>query len=363
MRAGSAFARSASLAHEPWSAAGASVVADGGAGSGGGGARGEEGGAASRAKTEEELEAERAAELAALERRLAGALSAREAATRERALVDASKRGKGASLRDAREAGAELEREFTLQKRALEMLPEAERHVRELEEGVTASESRLRTLVDEWEEHRGPLVRGIRAAKDTGREALDRRESTLQAAAALRAELPVLAEEVRAREGAARAAQAQLGELKGGTASRVDYTRRILGRVASVRRQQAEIDRVVGDIRTVQEAISHAVAKLGRAVKEADDAMVPKGAAGGTGAKPAQVASYRMLTQLREMFNGLVQSVDDTADADGLVRRLEAQTEELETRAAARNKESVLRDLKAMRGENEALEAKIAAIK
>jgi hypothetical protein len=70
---------------------------------------------------------------------------------------------------------------------------------------------------------------------------------------------------------------------------------------------------------------------------------------------PAHVQAYSHLSELRECFEQLIQTVSDRGKAENSARDLEARSEQLASRNTANNMERILSDLQQVKAENQAM--------
>lgn len=149
-------------------------------------------GVADGVKTEEELAAEREAELERLQAAAdAAAADARELAAAHANLISALP-SVHAQLRGARAALAELERGFIVRRECLDMLPDAPAHLQRLAESIRDQTAGLLALAAEWDGVRLPLIAAIRerlAAVDAEEAAFTARAA---ASAGLQADMSAL---------------------------------------------------------------------------------------------------------------------------------------------------------------------------
>ena len=342
-----------------------------GAGSSGTGAGGD------AVQTEEELAAAREAELAAAAARLDLLNDELARLGEQHRLLVASVPGLAAALAAAGEKREVLERRFLVRRACMDMLPDAATHLERLAGEVAATASRLVALAEEWEGHRLPLVNAIHAALATTAASEAEAARLRDAIAVIRGTMGELAASMAAKEEAAAKMAAEWARLKevipglaeetaggaggpggaggGDIATRPAYTRRIMDIVRQIRKQKAEIGRIVKDVRGVQAEINVVSDKLSRTVTVVSEAMDKAAADNAKDAAYRQV--YRHLINLQELFQQLVAATTALGHAENDIRQLENRIDQLSARNDARNMDELLRDLAQVKSDNAALEA------
>ena len=123
--------------------------------------------AAVERKDEATLQREREEELAALEQRIADAKA--KSANAATAAKDNMGRMRQltAAITAARAKSEGLQTAYKLKKKTLEMLPEAAKHIAQLQQICGTSAGKLLSLAAEWEQHRRPIIEAIRQHKES----------------------------------------------------------------------------------------------------------------------------------------------------------------------------------------------------
>lgn len=352
------------------------------------GPRGAGAAAGDGAKTEEEIVAEREAELAALAAALDALLAEVAALQRQHRLVLSTLPGLQAAIVEAEEQSAVLERRFLVRRACLDMLPDAPKHLAALAAEIEESGARLLALAEEWERHRGPLVASIHdalegsAQRTAAAEALRvsmgemRREmASLQASAAakedeivrlteeyaaLQASIGADATAAAAAEGGAGAGAGADGASAAPSATRSLYTRRIMEIIKQIRKQKAEIGRIVRDVRGLQVEIAGSSDKLQRTLAIAGETM--EKAASEAPKDAAYRTVLRQLLTVQELFTQLVSATSSLGSLENELRALDARVEQLASRDDAASIAAVMRDVGEVRAENASLEAQLRAL-
>ena len=261
-------------------------------------------------------------------------------------------------LKGMEEKVTNAEKEYQVKNRTLQMLPNAEENIQKLRDICSQKEKKLKDLADQWEEWKGPMMKEYDAimAKLTKRKSEGRWKV---------AEMRRMREEMRGMAGTIREAEERYKllseefEKMPKSINRAVYTYRIMDIIKQIRKQKNEIERIVDDIRSVQRALNITSQKLTR-VEAITDEHVFQAAKRAT--DPAYVKAYRMLANVREIFEALVSTAQEAGKFENNSRDLEQMSKKLTIRNTAQNMERVLSDLDAVKQENIAMAKKIKKI-
>jgi hypothetical protein len=132
---------------------------------------------------------------------------------------------------------------YRVKKRTMEMLPEADKHMEDLQKLVETSAERLIKLSQQWETHRAPLVAKYRELKSLTDLRKTESAQRLEEIRVIREKIKELTAEGRSKD---ELHQQLLKEYErmSKDVGRSSYTRRILEIVANIRKQRTEIDKV-----------------------------------------------------------------------------------------------------------------------
>ena len=134
------------------------------------------------------------------------------------------------------------------------------------------------------------------------------------------------------------------------------YTYRILDIINSIAKQKASIRLIITDIKDVQKSINKTSSTLVRTELVADETLYSMARAGKGGRQTeAQVKSYRLLVEMREAFEKLVDAVNKAGKAENSKRELESKTELLRARVSGVSVEGIVGDLAKVKVENKEL--------
>jgi hypothetical protein len=206
----------------------------------------------------------------------------------------------------------ELEAEYKLKKKTLDLLPNAEANIEKLKTICDESGSRLLELASEWEKHRVPLIEAIRDIK----QGMGRRKGECKWKVGeikrMRDEMRSMAVSIREAEERHKLLLVELEKMPKNI-NRAVYTYRILDIIKQIGKQKVEIARIIDDIRQVQKETNAVAQTLQRQENVTDDhvyraAKDNKNSSNG-GGDSAYVQSYKLLTKVRERFDDMVSSV------------------------------------------------------
>eukprot|EP00051_Salpingoeca_urceolata_P020923 m.321060 g.321060 ORF g.321060 m.321060 type:complete len:633 (-) comp19707_c1_seq1:73-1971(-) len=306
-----------------------------------------------RAATEEELRAQREAEIAELEAELEQL--AHGIASMESEVKDFNSNISKLSSQSAEQTAANSEREdaYRVRKQVLDLLPDADENIAKLESVVDASGKRLLTLAAKWEEHRTKLIAEYRKLKALEATAQDETQQQLGVIKRLREEMKQVAEATKAKEALLNRLVAEYEKLNKDV-QRSAYTRRTLEIVRSISKQKADIDKVLVDTRALQKDINQLSDKLSRTFTVTDE-LIFKDAKKDEACRKA----YKFLAQLHEGCGLLVHTVEQTGSIMREIRDLEEQIETETHKNMGENLKRLSKDFKTIKKENTSLIAQI----
>jgi coiled-coil domain-containing protein 22 len=282
-----------------------------------------------------------------------------------------------------------MERGYLARRACLDMLPEAPAHLARLASEIEEHTATLLALSQEWDGVRLPLIAAINehVVQIEAQEAEFVARSA--AAQALQADMATLLAEGRAKQQQLQALQGEWESVQAGLASdgaaphtaaagpsaasssaiaaisRTTYSRRVMDIVRSIRKQKAEIGKIVRDVRSVQQDIQGISERLGRTSKSAmvtfEKAAVEQQQQGSKGdATSLQV--LRQAVTLQEAFQRLIAVNSAIGNTDNEIRDLEGRIDSMQQRNDARNMAALRGDLEAFAAENRRMEEQLAAL-
>ncbi|KAM3618241.1 uncharacterized protein V6R79_017882 [Siganus canaliculatus] len=253
-----------------------------------------------------------------------------------------------------RELGnAEKEELMEVKKKTIDLLPEADSSLLNLQALVEASAKRVVNLASQWEKHRAPLIDEHRRLKEICSSQDLESSRKVSEMKSLHDKIRVSTEEARKKEEMHKQLVTELENLPQ-DASRSAYTQRILEIVSNIKKQKEEITKILSDTKELQKEINSLTGKLDRTFAVTDE-LVFKDAKKNESVRK----SYKYLAALHENCNQLIQTIEDTGTILREIRDLEEQIETENSNKTVANLERILDDYKAIRQENSALAAKV----
>jgi chromosome segregation ATPase len=283
----------------------------------------EEGGEGAVAMSEEEVEQRRKDEVAQLEGSIAKGQD--RVGRLDEVLGSVLSNIKQIEALIAEEEGltSPLEQEYRVKKRVMGLLGNAEENILQLQEIATTQQGRLTELAQEWEQYRMKLVEEHRALKHRLAHLSDDSQKKLDAIRAIRAQMKVLGEEVRAKDEKYRELSEAYSQLQRDI-TRSYYTDRILDIVRTVKKQKAEIERLVDDTMSVQKEIRSTSDTLNRSFSVIDE-MIYQDAT--TKQNPTAKEAYKQVVGMNEQFKRLVKLVEEMGHTKNSILTLEQKIE------------------------------------
>lgn len=306
----------------------------------------------------ERLEAERAAELAALQAELDQATAL--AAERAKVTAAAEKALKTLATEQATadKQATEAEAALKVRRRVLDLLPEAEANARKLQQLADDAVARLVALGQEWELVRNTLLMAYRTAKLARADKRAVFETKTKALKDSREELRARVAEAKERDEALRAVVEELNSLPK-TVSRQVFIRRITDIVRNLDRQRSEIQRILVDVRSIQRELNAKEESVRRSFDVADDLVYQ---AAKVQKDPTAVQVYRSVVELRQGFAAIVEAIEKTGKSSNDANELQQKIDALEARLSGLSMDTVSDDLAQMRAENKTLKSEIKKV-
>ncbi|XP_075214040.1 coiled-coil domain-containing protein 22-like [Lycorma delicatula] len=253
----------------------------------------------------------------------------------------------------AEELVTSRQKEEEIRQKTLSLLPESNVNMTKLQALVDSSVQRLKTLTEQWEKHRLPLI--IKYRESRQRVANKASESVRQQETAreLREKLRELTEQVAAKEALQARLQGEIDKLPKDIVTRPAYTRRIMEIIGNIKKQCEVINNVVRDTKQLQKDINTETGRLERSFTVANE-LIFKDAKRDETARRA----YKILAMLHSDFAELVEMVEETGAILREIRDLEEQIEVEMAKHTADNLERIMADLQQMRRETSAVSSK-----
>lgn len=310
--------------------------------------------AAKKAKQELE-EKEREDEIEALKAQLAAASALVDALTRQRGDATNKVRQLESEVSSLHSSAEEVERDILLKRKTLEMLPSAADNIAALQNICAASAKKLMQLAQEWETHRRPLIERLREVNSRKARRRAQCRQMVEDMKRCRSEMVTMMQDLKEKQEKAQVLNEELGKMPKNL-NRTLYTYRIMDIIASIGKQNLDINKITADIRDVQKTINSTTSTLQRADAITEEKIY--GAATDS-SDLAMIETYRQLRNLRAQFEELVNVVNKIGSLDKQAADLETKIEQETTRVSANNFERIKTDLDQVRAENAQLVAQI----
>ncbi|XP_008292632.1 coiled-coil domain-containing protein 22 [Stegastes partitus] len=250
-------------------------------------------------------------------------------------------------------ANVQNEEKMQVKKKTIDLLPDADGNLLQLQALVEASTKRVVNLASQWEKHRAPLIDEHRRLKEICSSQDMESSRKLSEIKSLHDKIRVSTEEAKKKEETYKQLLTELENLNQDV-SRSAYTQRILEIVSNIKKQKEEITKILSDTKELQKEINNLTGKLDRTFAVTDE-LVFKDAKKDESVRK----SYKYLAALHENCNHLIQTIEDTGTILREIRDLEEQIEAENGNKTVANLERILDDYKAIRQENSALAAKV----
>ncbi|EDV52025.1 coiled-coil domain-containing protein 22 homolog [Drosophila erecta] len=198
-----------------------------------------------------------------------------------------------------------------LHERTSLVLADSEENLTKLEALLKSTQSKRITLTQQWQDYRKPLLESLEKLK-TAKEA--------QEVQGIRNNIEQLEQELLTKTQQHNELNATLRNASQSLAPRKEYTRRIHEFIGNIRKQRADIYKVLDDTRQLQKQLNVVGAQLQRQFNYTDDLLF-QSAKHDLHAKRA----YKLLAQLHANCNELVECVSLTGNVTKQIRELEVQ--------------------------------------
>ncbi|XP_017080469.1 coiled-coil domain-containing protein 22 homolog [Drosophila eugracilis] len=198
-----------------------------------------------------------------------------------------------------------------LHERTSLILSDSEENLAKLETLLQTTQNKKQTLTQQWQDYRKPLLENLETLK-TAKEA--------QEVQGIRNNIEQLEQELQTKTQQHNELNATLRNASQSLAPRKEYTRRIHEFIGNIRKQRADIYKVLDDTRQLQKQLNVVGAQLQRQFNYTDDLLF-QSAKHDLHAKRA----YKLLAQLHANCSELVECVSLTGNVTKQIRELEVQ--------------------------------------
>jgi len=239
----------------------------------------------------------------------------------------------------------ELERKEKL----YSLLPEAPMHLKRIEALLESSQKKMALLEHEWEDIKQPLEDEYQCLLQTHNNSAAQQQKAAfeQTAQCLRQ----VVEEIHSKEESITRLESQLDAMPSSALTRSFYTQRILSIVANVKKQNQEMQRVIGDVKSVQRENNSLLGKVERTFTVTDEMIFRMAQTDETARR-----IYKYLISLHSDCNEILRLVEEAGTLSREIKALEEQNE-TESRKNTRSKlKQMQSDLEQIRCENQTME-------
>ncbi|GIY14863.1 coiled-coil domain-containing protein 22 homolog [Caerostris darwini] len=303
--------------------------------------------------TEEDMQKKREIEIKEFQQKLDTLTTKLESLSFENKNYETQSRNILEQIKKEQETIDEEKEHYRVKKCTLSLLPDAEKNIAKLQGVIDASSQKLVSLANQWEQHRAPLINQYRELRELSSRRVNETQRKLEEIKVLREKIKSLGVEARQKEEMHKHLVTAYEKLTKDV-SRSAYTRRIMEIVGNIKKQKAEIDKVLLDTRNVQKEINKLSGKLERTFTVTDE-LIFKDAKKDEAIRRA----YKYLAALHENCNQLVLIVEETGAIVREIRELEDQIEQENQKKVAATLERITSDYKQMQQENASLLAQL----
>ncbi|KAL0487319.1 coiled-coil domain-containing protein [Acrasis kona] len=234
----------------------------------------------------------------------------------------------------------------------VESLLQDQNKIREIQNICEKSRQNLIKLGQEWERHRTTFVNRIRQLKLDQADKLASTKDLLARAKRNREDMKKLIVEVKEKEALVQALEQERNNIpQGAEQARSQYIVRIMEIGKSVDKQKFEMNKILLENGQEHSQVVTLTQSLQRTFRETEDLIYKEAQKGDESSKQA----YRHLSEMRNLFEGLIQGVNDTGNTLNLIRDLDNNIEDLSHDKAVLSIDQLVQDLNIIRNENQQL--------
>jgi len=256
----------------------------------------------------------------------------------------------------------DLLEKYTLKKRTLKLLPDAEENLKKLQQICDDTEARILKMGDQWEKWRAPQIEKFRREKQLLNDRKNEVRKKVDAIRRMRSEMKQMVQDIRKKDEQYKQLVAELNKMPK-SINRQVYIRRIMDIMKNLDKQKLQIKNILNDVRGVQRDINSVSDTSGRSFDICEKVVFDAAKSSDRGSASAGLKAYENLATLREGFDSLVKTVEDTGRTKNEIRAYETQIEALEAQNTGLNMKRVEGDLKQIKVENKQLATKLRSLK
>jgi len=312
-------------------------------------------------QAEEELEEQRAAELAKATRR-------REKLTRKldhiQAEVEKQKKlanEREEKLKSAEEKEKKMTQEFKSKQKALSLLPNAQENLVKLQHVVANTRAKQNKLHKEWEKMKAGLTQKVQSQSTQISARKADAKMKVQQLKANRKKMKEMGLEIREKQVQHNELLVALNKLPK-SVNRQHYVKRIMDIGKTLDKQKREIRTILRDVNQLQKE-TNKMAETSQRVFGITDDMVYKAAQNNKDKAAIKDIKniYRSIVAMRDKFDTLVETIRKKGFNSAEIGDTETRIEQLESSNTGLNLTQVLEDLAVVKAENKELASRIKA--
>ncbi|KAH8378586.1 hypothetical protein KR009_000070 [Drosophila setifemur] len=228
------------------------------------------------------------------------------------------------------------------------VLADPEENITKLEALLKSTQAKRETLTQQWQDYRQPLLETLEKLK-TAKEAQHVQE--------IRSNIEQLEKDLQSKTQQHNDLNATLRGASQSLAPRKEYTRRIHEFIGNIRKQRADIFKVLDDTRQLQKQLNVVGAQLQRQFNYTDDLLF-QSAKHDLHAKRA----YKLLAQLHSNCSELVECVSLTGNVTKQIRELEVQIDGEKLKNVLTSLQQITGDIQKFEQHIQELQAQIRAV-
>ncbi|KAH8259325.1 hypothetical protein KR026_002561 [Drosophila bipectinata] len=232
--------------------------------------------------------------------------------------------------------------------RASLVLADPEENITKLEALLKSTQAKRQTLTQQWQEYRKPLLENLETLTSA---------TEAQHVQGIRSNIEQLEKELQEKTLQHNELNAALRNSSQSLAPRKEYTRRIHEFIGNIRKQRADIFKVLDDTRQLQKQLNVVGAQLQRQFNYTDDLLF-QSAKHDLHAKRA----YKLLAQLHSNCSELVECVSLTGNVTKQIRELEVQIDAEKLKNVLTSLQQITGDIQKFEQHIQELQAQIQAV-
>ena len=236
---------------------------------------------------------------------------------------------------------------------SVDLLPNIDENLQKLKSRVENSKEKIVNLQKQWKDHNEPMMEKINSLETQFNSFNVVSTQLIEEMKLMRQSMKEMREEAK-RKDEIHNSLLQKASKKSTGANRSAYTTRILEIVANIKKQSAEIDKILTDTRELQKEINKLQGQLERSFSLADELLFKD-------AKKDEVIrrSYKHLATLHESCETLISSIEETGNIRREICQLQDQVDNESEKKVNTNLQRLKDDYNQMKQENSILISKL----